>query len=287
MDMAVEGGRDTEMSLGSSPLSSGDSDADGNPPNPAQMRNRMRTMVQQWRMAGFHVEGLERLVQQRDQAAAEHVFLELRGPIEEVRRLALEARLRGSVPEDELREMVARASSADEYRRLAVLLVDRLGTRAPGSGTVPPVVPPGKKDTALLLEIIRRVVHRHRFVVTIETLRSIHRLVRRSYPVFNFFLVARDFSVRSELPDHEECREALSMYLHLVVGQSDQLSGSDRAEALLNESVAELLADPGLLPGLALLVPYLPAMLQESVLRRAGGGDDSTDGGERRGTTDR
>lgn len=106
-----------------------------------------------------------------------------------------------------------------------------------------PEKPSGNHAVKTLLLVADRLVHSNRYFIPAETLRTIHRVVRRSFPIFNLFVVSRDFRVHAELPPTEETADALSMYIHLVYGRMSETLGEDVATERLRRMLKESLED--------------------------------------------
>jgi hypothetical protein len=78
--------------------------------------------------------------------------------------------------------------------------------------------------------LLQNILLSNKRLLTLDTLRLAQRALKKGYPKIMFFLIQKDFKIKSMMPDHPDSYKALEAYLNKLYSNLSGLIGPDEAK---------------------------------------------------------
>jgi hypothetical protein len=91
----------------------------------------------------------------------------------------------------------------------------------------------------LYVQMLQNIITANKRLLTLDTLRMAQRALKKDHPKIMFFLIQKDFKIKSMMPDHPDSYRALETYLNRLYANTVNLIGEVEAKERLRKPAKE------------------------------------------------
>jgi hypothetical protein len=91
----------------------------------------------------------------------------------------------------------------------------------------------------LYVQMLQKVIMANKRLLTLDTLRMAQRALKKDHPKIMFFLIQKDFKIKSMMPDHPDSYRALETYMNRLYSNMINLIGEVEAKERMRRPAKE------------------------------------------------